>query len=181
MVRMVKCCYCKIQDTKDNVFQLPNKRYAHQKCYDGVQRDKKELDELVEEIKRIHNIDIIPPRFYPFLQDLRNGTNRCQGSSIKKKKQGYRYLIIKKTYQLYEKEIRKHISYNRIEDVNNMLMYSYAIITNKIDKVRKRLYDEYKANKSQSQKVEVTENQERIVIDTPTNQKKKYSWLEEDN
>lgn len=184
MGRIVKCCYCKKEEFKDSeetIIQLPNKKYAHKKCYEHAKREAKELDDLVEVIKRIHNISTVPPRFYPFLQDLRNGTNRCQGSQVKKSKQGYRYLIIKKTYEFYEKEIKQSLKYKKIDDINKMLMYSYAIVVNKVDKVRSKMHQEYLDEKANKSKItQSSNNQEEIVIDIKKNKQPQYSWLQED-
>ena len=183
---MVKCYYCKKSDDKDKtdlIFQLPNKKYVHRKCYDTVVRENKERDDLIEEIKRIHNIVTIPHSFYPFLQDLRNGTDRCKGSSIKKRKQGYRYIIIKKTYQLYEKTIKEGIRTKKITDEMNKLLYSYAIVTNKIGYVRNKLHQEYliKQSKEKENNIPINNIDEEVEVKVSHSSKPTYNWLRKDD
>lgn len=183
MGRMVKCCYCKKSEDKDNsdkIFQMQNKKYAHHSCYEFTQKEKKELDDLVEAIKEIHNILTIPPYFFPFLQDLRNGTNRCQNSSVKKKKKGYRYILIKKTYELNAKVIQNGIRIKKIEDNMQKLLYSYAIVVSRIDRVNSYLKQQYQLKKSSKEK-EIKENNDGdVIINANITPIKKYNWLEED-
>lgn len=184
MGRIVKCYYC--NKTGDNgnteeIMQLPNKRYAHIKCYEFTQKEKKEKDDLVEAIKEVCNILTIPSYFFPFIEDLRNGTNRCQNSSVKKKKKGYRYALIRKTYELNKKTIQSGIRKNKIEDNRQKLMYAYAIVVNKIDRVNDYLKQQYRLKMSMKEKeISVIEDTD-VVMDTNVTPQKKYSWLEEED
>lgn len=186
MGRMVKCYYCKKSEDKDKtdlIFQLPNKKYAHIKCYEIQAKENKERDDLIEEIKRIHNIVTIPHSFYPFLQDLRNGTDRCNRSSIKKKKQGYRFLIIKKTYQMYEKTIKDGLRLKKITNEMDKLLYSYAIVTNKIGFVRNKLHQEYLIKQSKEKAIDepIKNIDEEVKVKINHSSKPTYNWLRKDD
>lgn len=181
---MVKCCYCKQQDDIENmiiIYSGKTKKYCHEKCKTFNEREKEELNNLVETIKNILNIKTIPPRFYPFLQDLRNGTDKCNRMTVSKSKKGYRYLIIEKTYDTYKKVIIQGIRLKKIEDDMKKLLYAYAIISPKCGIIRNKLYREYldkKKEENNNKDNNITRYNNDIKLDNSKKQKK-YSWLEE--
>lgn len=117
-----------------------NKRYHKDDCYGKYLRDQKfkkkekeELDSLVEAIKKIHGIEVIPNQFFSYLQDLRNGNELFGNIGQKKSKSGYEYYIIEQAYLENEDSINWARN-NRDFKGNsfNFLKYTFAIIKNKI-------------------------------------------------
>lgn len=137
-----------------------NYRYHTEKCYEEYLKDKKikeqeskELDELVEVIKQIHDIEKIPKQFYPYLQDLRNGTELFGRIGQKKSKEGYRYKTIAETYLQCSDKIEWAKLNKNFKDTLSMLKYTYAIITNNIDQVKKQM-DRVEENKMTNKEVD---------------------------
>lgn len=136
--REYKCYYCKKQ-IKTNEELIENKTKSgkvsyrmHKTCFDFKEREKDELDNLVETIKKMYNIEIIPSSFYIRLQDLRNGNDIY--NKVKKSKNGYRYKLIEYTYKKKHKEIKKSISTIKGGSLNQ-LNYGLAIVRNSINDI----------------------------------------------
>lgn len=143
-MRDVKCVYCEKYDNRDIMTNL-KKRYIHYGCLEKHEKDmefkereKKELDRLVDYIKEVHNIKIVPSVFFPFLQDLRNGNTR-RGKIIgeKKYKEGYEYNVIRYTYRKYKDNIKWAIRNKGFTGTFNMLKYTVVIVSDRIGSVEK--------------------------------------------
>lgn len=145
---LVKCQWCKEKDTdRDEMKKVvvgtktKSNKYYHVGCYEKYLKDKefkekeaKELDQLYETVKRIHNMDTVPSGLFYLLQDLRNGTIRKNGVVIKKFKNGIQYRYIDWCYKYCEDEIRK---WQRIKDFgddkNGELRYCFSIVSSNIE------------------------------------------------
>lgn len=149
--RTVKCQYCEVSDTPkeemayDLVGKKETKKYIHHGCFQDYLEDKafkekerQEMDILVEVIKDIYNVKVLPNSAYPFLQDLRNG-NRFFGKYDYNYKKGYSYALIAETFEYCSETIQ---TYNEIKDfkgsVVNALRYGLAIVCDKLAYVEKR-------------------------------------------
>lgn len=144
MSRKFVCQVCRGKDTDDKMIKIKvgkvNKRYHKLNCYDEYladlefkKQEKVELDELVETIKKVHEIEIIPNQFFSFLQDLRNGNEMFGRVGQKRSKGGYSYKIISETYKHHTQEInwaRNNVDFRG--DTFNLLKYTLAIIKKKI-------------------------------------------------
>lgn len=149
----VKCRFCENKDTERDEMEVEEhktkggniqRKYFHKKCYPKYIQEKEfkekesdEMDKLVETIMKVHEIDNLPHQFYPFIQDLRNGTVLF-GKKKKKYKEGYPYSLIAKTYLHCSESIKywkknKDFSSTMIE-----LKYCWAIINDKINVVKKK-------------------------------------------
>ena len=160
MARTVKCQRCGISDTvKDDLeFELvgekkPQKKYYHKSCYQEHLKDKafkekerKELDELIEVIKDIYGAKVIPNNIYPYLQDLRNGT-RFFGKRDYKYKQGYSYELIKETFEYTSETIQYWNARKDFNGLTSALRYGLAIVCDKLHTVEER------KNKAERQKM----------------------------
>lgn len=158
-----------------------NKRYHKSKCYDlylkdieEKEREKLELDSLVETIKDLHNIEVIPNRFYPFLQDIRNGNEMFGKMGTRKSKAGYSYQIIEKTYQFCQNKINWALQ-NINTDTFGMLKYTKAIVESNIYRIaaqeaRKKQHEEV-AQLNENETVNMQDHLER----KPVQYKKKKS------
>lgn len=164
MARKYICRWCREKDTDDKMTIVKvgkqNYRYHTEKCYEEYLKDKKfkeqeskELDELVETIKKVHDIEKIPRQFYPYLQDLRNGTELFGRIGQKKSKEGYRYKTIAETYLQCSDKIEWAKLNKNFKDTLSMLKYTYAIITNNIDQVKKQM-DRAEENKMTNKEVD---------------------------
>lgn len=115
----------------------------HKDCYPKYLKEKefkekeaKELDHLVEVIIEIHGG--IHQRFYPFLQDLRNGTVLLGRNKRKKYKEGYPYPLIADTY-LYCRESIEYWKKNKeFDSLLSELKYGFMIVNDKITVVKKK-------------------------------------------
>lgn len=168
MARKYVCYICRNKDTDESMTIVKvsgqNRRVHIKNCHDiFIQeqefkaREKKELDELVETIKEIHDIKIIPNQFYPLLQDLRNGNELFGRIGNKQYKQGYRYSTIRQAYIENEKDIKYWIGKKDFTNALGMLKYTLAIIRNNVDKVSKS-----QVNKVEDQIAEIEDN---LMID----------------
>lgn len=153
----VKCVFCEEYDDKVIMTNL-KKRYIHKECLIEYEKDiifkereKKELDRLIDYIKEVHNIKVVPNTFYPFIQDLRNGNNR-RGRIIgeKKFKKGYEYNVIRYTYRKHKGNIEWAIRNKSFNGSFAMLKYTIAIITDKISIVE-RAYSKSKVAKKREE------------------------------
>lgn len=140
----VKCQWCKNKDEKETMTSEQvgkQNKYYHPNCYDQYlidkefkQQERLELDSLVEIIKRVHDIKIIPNQFYPYLQQLRND-DVLFGKLKKQYKQGVSYKVITDTYEYCQKDIAWAKGNKDFNGTLQELKYGLAIIKNKIDQV----------------------------------------------
>lgn len=152
LARQVKCVWCGGKSDKDVMLVAEEKqtgkrsvrKYCHQECFDLYQQDKafkeaeqKALDELVEVIKRIHCIPMIPQKFYPYLQQLRNGSIRVRNTERRYKK-GFEYDLIAEAYKYCEPAIHEAKSRIVFDSLFGELRYGLAIVSDKIMFVKKR-------------------------------------------
>lgn len=146
----VKCRWCGEKAERESmVFEEKNnkKLYFHNECYPDYLKDKefkeqerKEKDELVETIKRIYDVQDLPRQVYPFLEDLRNGNPIFKGQQPGKRyKQGYKYSIIKETFEYCEDQIRYALQNKDFDGFMNAFKYGLAIVVDKIYKVDKMI------------------------------------------
>lgn len=164
--RTLKCFWCGIKDKEDKIEVVngtQKKRYHKLNCYDLYIKDqefkkkeKEELDELVEVIKKVHGIETIPSQFYSYLQDIRNGNELFGRIGNKKSKQGYPYKTITATYEECLDSINWARNNRDFKGTMALLKYTRAIILDKIDGVsykiesRKRKEEVEKATEEQA-------------------------------
>ena len=141
-MRDVKCVFCNKYDNRDIMTNL-KKRYIHYECLEKHKKDaefkkreKKELDRLVDYIKEVHHIKMVPSTFYPFINDLRNGNTR-RGKIVGevKFKKGYEYNVIRYTYRRYKGNVEWAIRNKSFKGTMSMLKYTMAIVVDKINSV----------------------------------------------
>lgn len=148
-----KCRFCDLKDTEREqmeveVYQTASgnvqRKYFHKDCYPKYLKDKEfkkheqdEMDKLIETIMQIHQISNMPHQFYPFIQDLRNGTVLF-GKKKKKYKEGYPFSLIEKTYQSCRESIEYWKKNKQFESTMSELKYGWAIINDKINVVKKK-------------------------------------------
>lgn len=146
----VKCRWCGEKAERESmIFEEKNnkKLYFHNECYPDYLKDKefkeqerKEKDALVETIKRIYGVQDLPRQVYPFLEDLRNGNPVFKGQQPGKRyKQGYKYSIIKETFEYCEDQIRYALQNKDFDGFMNAFKYGLAIVVDKIYKVDKMI------------------------------------------
>jgi len=181
--REYKCYYCK-NKIKTNEELIENKSNdgkkvlyrIHKTCFEFREKEKLELDSLVETIKKIYNIEIIPSSFYVRLQDLRNGNDTY--NKVKKSKNGYRYKLIEYTYRKKYPDIKKTLP--NINGSINQLNYGLAIVRNSINDVVLELKAR-NARKKELEKVRdekvVTKISKEIVVDKKEKKKPLPDWL----
>lgn len=150
MGRKVKCQYCGEKDEKDDMTVVEKfysksvkRSYFHKEdCYKKFieekafkEQEKRELDELAETIMKVHDIDLIPKQFYPYIQDLRNGSVLF-GNVKKSYKNGFSYTLIKDTYNYCIPAIEWAKKNKQFDGTVQELKYCLAIVCDKIDQVK---------------------------------------------
>lgn len=149
-----KCFYCKEKESKANMVELIEdenldlKRYFHKHCYDSFLEEKEfknkesqELDELVETIKDIFEITIVPKDVFVIINNIRNGESfgGKKKNTTKRYKEGYTYSLINETF----KHCRESIIYSlKTKDFNglmNSFRYAIVIVVDKLSLVEKRI------------------------------------------
>lgn len=149
--RQVKCKWCNELGNKEEMECVESgkktimRKYYHTlNCYSAYVKDKKfkqkeaeELTELSEVIKKVHQIDVIPKSFYPFLQDLRNDSTLF-GKMMKKYKEGITYKTITNTYLYCEDSIRWAKANKQFKNIMAELKYCLAIIRNNVENSKKQ-------------------------------------------
>lgn len=176
MSRNVKCQTCKLSTEPKEQMIKDKKGYFHPgECYSKYLNDvafnEKENNEkasLYDTICLIHNISIIDKRFYPFIEDLRNGSIRFQGKPIEKKKQGVEYSIIKEAYLASANDIKYWKANKQFDSCFGELKYCLTIVTGKINEIVKQKQQKERAEQ------EIKHKTTRIVHidDIGTNRKK---------
>lgn len=151
MARKLKCQRCGVADTeKDDLeFELvgekrPVKKYYHKTCFEEHLKDKEfkakereELDKLIEVIKNIYGVKLVPDSVYPYLQDLRNG-NKFFGKFDYKYKQGYTYDLIAETFEYCSDTIEYWNGRKSFNGFSGALKYGLAIVCDKLSVVEQR-------------------------------------------
>lgn len=173
---LVKCQWCG-KKTERNEMSKIKKGYIHPEClikYEAEQAKKElereQLDSLVKTIKQIHNIPDeipLPNSFYPFLQDLRNGTTRFRGPVQKKRKQGVGYDVIEEAYHLAQKGIEWAKDGNRDfkGSLNKELNYGLAVVRDKLNQAQNNLI--------KLQRTRTTKKAPMPIVDSATEYKQK--------
>jgi hypothetical protein len=165
-----KCKQCGISDThKDDmetIFKGEKKtpeRY-HKHCYqlylkeqEFKEQERVELDKLVEVIKEIYGVKVIPSPCYPYLQDLRNGT-KFFGKYDYKYKQGYTYDLIAETFNYCSETIEYWNSRKNFSGFSGALRYGLAIVCDKLSIVEQRRKDKERQELLINKHVEATES-----------------------
>lgn len=122
-------------------------KYFHKECYIKYLEDKafkeqerQELDKLVEVIKEIYGVKVIPNSAYPFLQDLRNGT-KFFGRYDYSYKKGYRYNLIAETFHYCSETIHYWNLHKSFNGFMGAFRYGLAIVCDKLSIVEQRKRD----------------------------------------
>lgn len=151
MAKIAKCQYCDLKDTmkEDMEFEMvgtkkPVPKYYHKECWEKHLEDKAfkeverlELDKLVEVIKEIYGIKVIPNNAFPYLQNLRNGT-KFFGKYDYSYKKGYNYALIADTFEYCSESIDYANANKSFNGFTNALRYGLAIVCDKLSVVEQR-------------------------------------------
>lgn len=123
------------------------KKYYHKDCFQDHLRDKEfkekervELDKLIELIKSIYGVKDVPKGCYPYLQDVRNGT-KFFGKFDYKYKQGYPYDLITETFDYCTDTIEYWNGRKNFSGFSSALRYGLAIVCDKLSVVEQRRKD----------------------------------------
>lgn len=154
MARQVKCQWCGKKDSSDLMVVVEEKvtksgkttrKYCHEACSTLYFNDKElkrkeqeELDQLIKVIKEVHGIHQVPQRFYPYLQQLRNGSVMIRNRE-QKYKEGFPYSVIAETYEYCAKNIKWAKENKNFDSLMNELKYCWFIVNDKIVYVNKRI------------------------------------------
>ena len=145
-----KCQWCKEKGLLEEMLfetvgnKKPVKKFYHENCYNEYAKEKEfkekerqELDKLVEVIKKIYGVKSIPNPAYPYLQDLRNGT-KFFGKYDYKYKQGYPYDLIAETFEYCSDTIEYWNGRKSFNGFTNALRYGLAIVCDKLSVVEEK-------------------------------------------
>ncbi|MCY8549403.1 hypothetical protein MOD25_05735 [Bacillus haynesii] len=146
-----KCQYCGLDDTHVDEMEFeyvgkkkPQKKYYHKHCWEKHlkekefrEKERKELDRLVETIKNIYGLKKFPNNIYPYLQDLRNGTEFF-GKHDYKYKEGYSYDLITEAFEYCSETIENANRKKSFSGATNAIRYGLTIVCNKLSIVEER-------------------------------------------
>lgn len=178
-----KCQRCGIKDTERDEMEFefvglkkPQKKYYHKDCFEEHLKDKEfrrleaiELDKLIQVIKEIYGAKLIPNNIYPYLQDLRNGTEFF-GKFDYKYKEGYPYDLIAETFDYCSETIEQSLRRISFSGFTNAFKYGLAIVCDKMRIVEER------RERNKRQKLIINEHLKNLKEDDTefeTNYKKK--------
>jgi hypothetical protein len=149
-----KCQWCGIDDTlmEEMEFDWSNEKKPRQlfyhkgECWDNYlekkafnEQEQKEKDELNDFLKKLYGVDNIPTQAWVLLEKLRGGNPIFGKQQIGKRyKQGYKYSLIKETFDYCSETIEY---YNRIKNFEGFMgafRYALGIIIDKIYTVEQR-------------------------------------------
>ncbi|MCR4362086.1 hypothetical protein NUG13_12175 [Bacillus subtilis] len=150
MARLIKCQYCGVKDTVKEEMETEYvgknktpKRY-HKHCYEEhlkekefKEKERRELDNLVEVIKNIYGFKKFPSTIYPYLQDLRNGTEFF-GKKKQKYKEGYTYDVIAEGFDYCSETIEYWNARKTFNSDTARVRYGLAIVCDKLSIVEER-------------------------------------------
>jgi hypothetical protein len=141
--RLLKCPICGQYGHKRDMIREDDKRYYHiEYCHDKWKRDKEfkqkekeELDSLVNTIVRLHKLQSVatfPRTFYPFIQELRNDSVLF-GKIERRYKEGLTYKTIEDTYLYCSEKIEWARGNKEFKNIMSELKYCFAIVKNNIE------------------------------------------------
>lgn len=139
----MKCPVCEQYGHKDKMTKEADKKYYHNEyCHERYlrnkafkQKEKEELDSLINTIVRLHKLQSIstfPRTFYPFIQELRNDSVLF-GKIERRYKEGLTYKTIEDTYLYCEEKIEWAKGNKEFKNVMSELKYCFAIVKNNIE------------------------------------------------
>lgn len=142
MAKKVKCQVCEQRDNQNLMIQEENKKYYHkEKCYDIYlkqkafkERERKEKDELIKEIMKIHNISsskLIPKIFFMKIEEIRNDSDLLTRKNMASKK-GIKYSGILYTYRYCSEKIKKALHDKADQPLLNQMNYCLGIVKSNI-------------------------------------------------
>lgn len=178
MARWVKCQWCGEKENRDLMTVVEEKtsvagrvqrKYCHPSCVEKYYKDKerkekekKQREDLFKVIKRVHNINIIPHQFYSLLEQLRKGTP---------------YVVIRRTYILYQDEVRRAKQYKKFDSTMNELKYCFFIMRDKFEHV-KELMKEKKQQKEKEKAVAQEKDETGIFMEREIKYKKRNNGVD---
>lgn len=149
VLKKYKCPICNLYDSESDMVKdkyNSTVRRFHPKCHskylktkEEKQREKKELDQLIETIKVIHDIKVVPGQFYPYIQDWRNGNELFGNIGEKKYKDGYSYDVIRQAYIESKNNIEWAIKNKNFKNTMGMLKYTRRIVEDKFEQINSRV------------------------------------------
>lgn len=141
--RHVRCPQCNEYeywtDRNEMVIEKGEKSntYIHKECYEEYknahvvqQKENNERAKLHTYIMHLHNIKKIPPNFFYMIEDIRNGTDRYFTGNPKimnKQKNGFKYEVIQKAYEIGEKYCRNAIRTKSFKSPITEMIYCLRI------------------------------------------------------
>jgi hypothetical protein len=162
--------------------------YYHPECYpkhlehqEFIKKDLQQKDELNETVKKIYNLNFdMPKRWWGYIGDLREGTNRHEKFWKKKYKQGVPYNVIKEAFLLSVQDIQWARMSKNFKTIDKELQYGLMIMQGKVNDAYRKMKTREQQTKinealEQTQIKEMSENRE--VSFKKTEKDKDYSYL----
>lgn len=184
IARKYVCPICKDKDYEANMtidYIGKQKKRFHPDCHEQhledqefKKKEKEEMDDLVETIKEIHGIEIIPSQFYSFLQDIRNGNELFGNIGQKKSKQGYEYRVIEETYRQCIDSINWAMNNRNFKNTLAMLKYTRAIVMSNIAEVNEMV----KRKEQQEKEMEYVDQDIDFEVDDEVAYKKQDDGMD---
>jgi hypothetical protein len=153
MAKEVMCQQCKSKSPKEemvihvHVTSTGNKKNMnfHEDCLkvyltekESKDKEQAEKDEFHEVVKRIHNLDVVPPNFYrDYAEPLRGGFFKS-GNKVKRYKEGIPYSVMKDSYLYIEKTVEYYRKNKEFKGSLEFLRYTFTIMVDKMPMAKKK-------------------------------------------
>lgn len=201
MARIVKCQWCnesvpfneretltkevKVSESTGKSKNL----YYHPDCYPKHleravfnEKEREQKDALNEAVKKIYSIKFnLPVRWWEYVADLREGTNRYEKFWKKKYKQGVPFDVIREAFLLSAQDIEWARLNKKFKTIDQELRYGLMIMQSKVnDAYRKIKTREQQAKRNEAMEqalIEEMKDSREVSFDKKQQEKRDYSYL----
>ncbi|MCR8994570.1 hypothetical protein NW825_06310 [Brevibacillus laterosporus] len=155
--------------------------YFHPECYEKhvkyeafLEKEREEKNEMNEVVKRLYGVQYqLPPRFWEYVSDLREGTNRYERKWKKKYKKGIPFSVMAEAYRMSKADIEWARFNKNFKTLDGELNYGIMIMLSKVNDAYKRLKAKEQQTKIataiEQQQVEMMADDREVVYKKKSN------------
>lgn len=157
--------------------------YYHPECYPEYLKDvefrkkeREQKDELNETVKKIYNLQFnLPVRWWEYVSDFREGTNRHEKFWKKKYKKGVPFNVIREAFLLSVQDIEWARMNKKFSNLDQELRYGLMIMQGKVN-------DAYRKMKTREQQAKQSEAMEKLLLeDMKDNREVSFNKKQQEN
>lgn len=177
--KAINCVQCKVKTLREDMVLhvhvastgTTKDMYFHEDCLKTYLKDKefkekeaKELDELYEVIKKLHNLEVLPSNFFSlYLQPLRNGVFKV-GKKVKKYKEGIPYSDMKDSYLFVSSSVEYARKNKEFDGALGFLRYTFSIMVDKMPMAKKKKKQDEFAKVIENENSNIKQSQDDIAF-----------------